>query len=79
VPPVAEIVFVEVFASVAQLFDDDLVGEAIIEHAVDVAADGEGQAGDFAIAPGPGLAGLELAEEVVFNCVREQSFHRWWD
>ena len=51
----------------AKLFDDDFVREPVFEHVIDLHPQGEGQASDFAIAAGPGLAGLELAGEIVFG------------
>jgi hypothetical protein len=73
--PIAEVVFVEVLASWAKLLDDDFVRKAVIDHAVDLLAEGEGQASDFAVAAGPGLAGLELASEIVFGGVGEEGVH----
>ncbi len=59
--PIAEVVIIKVSGGFAQFFDDDFIGEAVIEHAVDFRTEGEGQASDLAVATGPGLAGLELA------------------
>jgi hypothetical protein len=67
--PVADVVFVEVFAGIAEFFDDDFIGDAVIEQAVDLVAQLGGKAGDFAVAAGFGLAGLELAGEVVLERV----------
>src|SRR6476646_9966881 len=80
-PPVAEVVIIEMFAGVAELFDDDFVGHAIFNPAVDLVAKLGGKAGDFAIATGPGLAGLKLAGQVMLNGlgVREEGFHGYWN
>lgn len=56
--PIAEVVLVKVLAERAEFMDDDLIGEAVIEHEVDFIAEGGGQAGDFAVAAGPGLTGF---------------------
>ena len=37
-PPVAEVVFVQVFACFTQFFDDDFVRKAVVDHAVDLVA-----------------------------------------
>jgi hypothetical protein len=67
--PVADVVFVEVSAGIAEFFDDDFIGDAILEHAVDLVAQFGRQPSDFAVAAGFGLAGLELAGEVVLERV----------
>ncbi len=46
--PVGEVLDIEAFAGFAQFVDDDVIGQAVVEHAVDEVAGGFGQAGDFA-------------------------------
>jgi hypothetical protein len=58
-PPTAEIVFVEVFAGIAKFFDDGFVGKAIVEHLIDLFPQDGWQTGNFAVATGSGLAGLQ--------------------
>jgi hypothetical protein len=70
--PVAEVIFGEVPAGGSEFFDDLFVGEAVVEHAVDLKAQICGQASDFAVAPGLGQAGLELLVEVVFGGVGDE-------
>ena len=48
-PPVAKVVFVEVFAGVAEAFDDDFVRHAVVEHDVDLVTEFGREAGDFAV------------------------------
>jgi hypothetical protein len=48
--PVGEVSFVEVLAGRSEFFDDDFVGNAIVDHLVDLLAEGKGQASDFAVA-----------------------------
>jgi hypothetical protein len=65
--PITDVVFVEMFAGVTKSFDDDFIGDAVFDQAVDPVAKLGGKSGDFAVAAGFGLAGLELAGEVVLN------------
>lgn len=65
--PIANIVFVQMFTGLTQFRDNYFVRQAILDHAVDFRAESKGQASDFAIATGFGLAGLELAVEVVLQ------------
>ena|SRR5436309_9379632 len=69
--PVADIVFVEVFPGFAESLDDGFIRHAVIDHLVDLVAEGQWQASDFAIAAGFGLAGLELKIEIVGGGVGE--------
>jgi len=62
-PPVAKVVFVEVFAGFTEAFDDDFVRHAVVEHDVDLVTEFGGEAGDFAVTTGTGLAGLEFSGE----------------
>jgi hypothetical protein len=48
--PVGEVLKVEAFTGFAQFVNDDVVGEAVVQHAVDQVAGGLGKAGDFAAA-----------------------------
>lgn len=55
--PASDMVLVEVFAVFAEVLDDLVVGEAVIEHFVDLAAEVFGEAGDSAVTPAPALRG----------------------
>ena len=48
--PIGDVLGVEAAAVLAQFVDDDVVRQAVIEHAVEHVADVQGQAGDFAVA-----------------------------
>ena len=63
--PVAEVMFGEVFSLQVEFFDNGFIREAVFEHTVDLMSKLRGQACDFAVAAGGGLAGLELLGEVV--------------
>ena len=65
--PIAEVVFVQVLASFPQFFDDDFIEHAVFDHAVYLLAEFGGQARNFAVATGVGLASLELAGEIVLQ------------
>jgi hypothetical protein len=69
--PIGEVLGVKGAAVLAQLVDDDMVREAVIEHAVEHEPDLQGEAGDFAVAPevfGRGLLGGQfVGEEVEFG------------
>ena len=52
--PFVEVTDFEVFAGVAELFDDGLVGESVLEEVVDLIADSFGEAGDGAFSAGFG-------------------------
>jgi hypothetical protein len=52
-------------ASVTEALDDRFVGDAVIEHLIDLVAERLGQPGDLAVAPGLGLAVSQLEVEVV--------------
>ena len=67
---------VEAFAGFAQFVDDHRVRQAVIEHAVDLLSECEGQAGDFAAAAAGGLAGLELTGEVILGGIEEKGAHK---
>ncbi len=69
--PVADVVFVQVLAGFAESLDDGFVRHAVIEHLIDLVAEGQWQASDFAIAARFGLAGLELNTEIVGGRVGE--------
>jgi hypothetical protein len=58
-PPTAEIVFIEVFAGIAEFFDDSFVGNTVVDHVVDLFAKGGRETGDLAVPTGFGLASLE--------------------
>jgi len=64
--PVADIMLGQVPSCIAEVFDDDFIFDAIFEHAVDLLAQFEWQASDFAVAAGFGLTGLELAGQIIF-------------
>ena len=76
--PIAEVIFVEVSAGGAEGGDDLLIRDAVVEHEVNLVAQGGGQACDFAVAPGVGLAGLEPAGEVVFGGIGEKGGSHSW-
>jgi hypothetical protein len=48
--PAGEVLLVKVLADFAQFCEDFVVGKAVFEQAVDLAADGLGELGDFAVA-----------------------------
>ena len=52
---VGKVLGIDSFASLAEFVEDDMVGQAIIEHPVDQVAGGFGQASNFAVATGGGL------------------------
>ncbi len=70
--PIAQIVLVEVLSCGSEALDDLLVGEAVVDQAIDLVAQGCGEAGDFAVAAALGLAGLELKLEVVLGGVGDE-------
>jgi hypothetical protein len=67
--PVADVVVVEVLAGIAEFFNDDFIRDAVLDQAVYLVAQVGRQPSDFAVAAGFGLAGLELAGEVVLERV----------
>ena len=75
-PPVAEIILINMLSVGAEVFDDLFIGQAVVDHVVDLGTYSGGQASDFAVATGPGLAGLQLASEVEFEGVGEQGGHK---
>ena len=48
--PVADVVFVQVFAGFAKCFDDGFIRDTIVEHAIDLVPEFRGKAGDLAVA-----------------------------
>jgi hypothetical protein len=49
--PAGQVIFVKTFAGLAEAGDDAGVGDTILEHTINLLADGFGQTGDFAGAP----------------------------
>jgi hypothetical protein len=48
--PIADIILVEMFSGRAEFFNDELVRDAVFEHAVDLLSEFEWQARDFPVA-----------------------------
>ena len=76
-PPVADVVFIQVPGRLAEPFDDGFIRDAVVEHLVDLVAEFGGQAGDFAVSAGFGLASAEFAAELVIGIGKEGGHGEW--
>ena len=63
-------------AGLAEPFDDGFIGNAVVEHLVDLVADLGRKPGDLAVTTGFGLAGPEFADELVIGFGKEGGHDR---